>query len=231
MKRQNHPTKILVSITGSKNQHWQTELQEINEFNLNQVALFLECFTPEQRQLIYPALIRSCVKNIPLVHIRNDMLKSELEFLVKNFSSQYFTIHEDSFTFIQNWSGFEKNLYLEMNTDNLVSQSVKIQKIGGFCVDLAHFKISVTAKTQEAEYILQRKDISRYFACNHLNGYDPKRNTDLHTITSLQDFDYLKTLPKFLFSKVIAIETENSIKEQIDFRDYLSGFLDTTLAK
>jgi len=43
----------------------------------------------------------------------------------------------------------------------------------------------------------------------------------LHAITTLKDFDYLTTLPKYVFGKYIALEVENSIKEQIKFKEYL----------
>jgi hypothetical protein len=69
------------------------------------------------------------------------------------------------------------------------------------------------------------------FACNHLNGYSFKRNTDLHTIRSLKDFNYLKTLPKFLFGNVIGLETENNISRQLEFKKYLVKLLNQLFNK
>jgi hypothetical protein len=108
-----------------------------------------------------------------------------------------------------------------MNADNFISKTVDVQKIGGFCVDLSHFKIQEEKWSKEFEYIIKRKNISHYFACNHLNGYSYQKNKDLHTVKSLKDFDYLKTLPRFLFSQTIAIETDNSIADQLKFKKYL----------
>jgi len=212
---------ILVSITGSRQKDWESKLREIEKLGIRKVALFLSMFSKKQRGLIYKVLLNSCVKNVPLVHIRNDMVGSELLFLKKNFNSKYFTIHEDSFKYFKNWPGFQKSLFLEMNTDNFVSSMVQVNKIGGFCVDLSHFKVEETEWTKEFDYIFKRKAIKRYFACNHLNGYDLKNNSDMHTIKSLKDFDYLKDLPKFLFGKVIALEVDNSIVEQMKFKNYL----------
>lgn len=217
-------SKLLVGITGKKENHWKNKLKEINKLDIAEVALFLEWFKKPQRQKIYQALLKSKIKKIPLVHLRNDMDKSELAFLTKNFASHYFTIHEDSFNVLDKWRGFYKNLFLEMNTDNLLSANVDVTKIGGFCIDLAHFKVEETKRTKEFKYIRKRKN-SHYFFCNHLNGYSPSKNVDLHTIKSLNDFNYLKTLPKFLFGKVIALETENSIAEQLKFKEYLSKLL------
>jgi len=218
-------SKILISITGSKENHWRNKLEEIDKLKISKIALFLENFKLSQRKKIYRALLNSKVKRIPLVHIRNDMTRNELIFLAQNFYSLYFTIHEDGFKILYKWRGFYKNIFLEMNTDNFVSSLVKVNKIGGFCIDLSHFKVAEEKWSKEFEYIIKRKKIAKYFICNHLNGYSYQKNTDLHRIKSLKDFDYLKTLPKFMFGKIIALETENSISEQLKFKSYLIKLL------
>lgn len=152
------------------------------------------------------------------------MSKDELVFLAENFDSHYFTIHEDSFRFMGKWKGFYKHLFLEMNANDCVPEYVDIGRIGGFCIDLSHFKKAGQNKTKEFEYVMARKD-SHLFACNHLNGYSYKDNIDMHFVKSLKDFDYLKTLPKFLFGRAIALETNNSISEQLEFKRYLEGLL------
>lgn len=216
--------KVLIGVTGNKEAHWKEKLREIDSFDITEAALFLECFELGQRKRIYEALLSSDIKKIPLVHIRNDMDKGELVFLAKNFSTKYFTIHEDSFEVLSGWDGFYKNLFLEMNADNFIPGCVNIDKIGGFCIDLSHFMVAKGRNSAEYDYIVKRKKMP-YFACNHLNGYSPERNVDMHTINDISDFDYLKALPKFLFGKVIALETDNSIAEQLRFREYLAGLL------
>ena len=224
MKR-DFSNRILVSITGKKEIDWKNKLKEINRLDIRKIALFLEMFNKKTRNNLYIALLKSRVKEIPLVHIKNDMSKQEIEFLYKKFKSRYFTIHEDSFNYLEKWNGFHKNLYLEFNYDNFIPKNVKIKKIGGFCVDLSHFKASEEKFGREFQYVIKRKNMHKYFKCNHLNGYSYKTNKDLHTIKSLRDFDYLKTLPRFLFSDYIGIEVFNSIKEQLKFKKYLVKFL------
>lgn len=225
MAKKDFSDKILFGITGWKENHWKSKLKEINKLKLTKVSLFLEQFEENQRKKIYQALLDSEIKEIPLVHIRNDIKKEEITFLVKNFNSLYFTIHEDSFKFLKKWKGFYKKLYLEMNADNYISSLVEVRKIGGFCVDLSHFKIETTKLSKEFIYIFEKRKTSHYFDCNHLNGYYPKKNIDLHYINNLKDFDYLKTLPEFLFGDIIALEVYNSISEQIRFKKYLSKLL------
>jgi hypothetical protein len=221
--------KILISITGDQEKHWKSKLEDIERYKIKEIGLFLERFTKSQRDKIYKALSESKIESIPLVHIRNDMKKEELLFLFDNFGSKYFTIHEDSFKYLEKWKGYYKYLFLEMNIDNFVSQSVRVNKIGGFCVDLAHFKIEITKWSREFEYIFERRKTDRYFKCNHLNGYSSGKNRDMHTVERLQDFEYLKTLPKFVFGDIISLETENRIKDQLEYKKYLTKMIDEIL--
>lgn len=227
-KRKNFSKIITVGITGYKDKQWRDKLKEIEKFKISRASLFLERFTKRQRDKIYRALLKSKIKEIPLVHIRNDMTRDELVFLAKNYNQPYFTIHESGFKYLDKWRGFHKNLYLEMNYDNYVSAKVKVEKIGGFCVDLAHFKAGEEKFSKDFEYvafIAETKNKKKYFKCNHISGYSFARNSDLHTPKNLKDFDYLKTLPEFLFGDVMAIEVDNSIAEQLKFKEYISKIL------
>ena len=214
--------RILFGI-GSFGSDWRKQLKDINKLNIPKIALFLECMELPERKEVYKELSDSKVKNIPLVHVRGDMEREELIFLKKNFKSSYFTIHENEFKFLPKWRGFQKNIFLEMNTDDHVSKSVKLERIGGFCVDISHFKVAEQKWSEEFEYTI-KKSLKR-FACNHLNGYSYKLNSDLHIIKSLKEFDYLETMPSFIFGKAIALETGNSIAEQIKFKKYIMNLL------
>lgn len=216
----NITNRILVGL-GASGSHWPSQLRELEQRHITRIALFLECMKLPERQLVYQALLKSYIKQIPLVHIRGDMSKKELIFLSTKFHSIYFTIHENDFKLLSKWRGYHRNLFLEMNTDNFVSRRVQVNKIGGFCVDLAHFKVEEEKWSKEFEYIMRREKVTKDFACNHLNGYSYKLNGDLHTIKRLKDFDYLKTLPHFVFGKVIALETSNSISQQLKFKNYI----------
>ncbi len=228
--RGNFEKRILLGITGAKDKDWQEKLNDLNKLQIQEAALFLEKFSQSQRKKIYRALLDSSLKRIPFCHIRNDMEIEEVVFLENKFKTKYFNIHEKSFGFLEKWPGFEKKLYLEMDANNYISQKVIVEKIGGFCVDLSHFKIAQTGWTKEFDYTYFRKGKIK-FACNHLNGYDEIKNADMHTVKSLKDFDYLTTLPKFIFGKIIALETDNSIAQQIKFKKYLVKLLEDLFNK
>ena len=216
--------RILVGLTGYNSQQINRKIRELEKFKLNSVSLFFERLPVKEREKVYACLKKSSIKKIPLVHIREDMNVKELDFFKKNYQTKYFTIHEIHFKIIKKWKGFYKDLYLEMNKDNIVDQDVMVEKIGGFCVDLSHFKSAEEKWSKEFIYTLERAD-DKIFACNHLNGYSYRKNTDLHSISHCREFNYLRTLPEFLFGECIAIEVDHSIAKQLEFKKYLLKFL------
>lgn len=220
--------QLLVSITGYKKNDWQNKLREITKYHIKEIGLFMEAFPPRQRQGLLSDLKKSCVKKIPLVHIRQDTTKQEIKFLIKNFGSRYFTIHESHFPILKNWRGYYKNLYLELNTDNRINKYVQVKKIGGFCTDLAHFEIETVKQSREFRYTVDRIGKVK-IGCNHLSGYSRYRNTDLHTVTGVKQFDYIKKLPHVVFGNVIAFEIFNSIKDQLCYYPHVKKILQGNL--
>ncbi len=226
----NFEKRILFGITGFRESDWTDKLKQIKKLGSKEASLFLERFNQSQRKKIYRALLDSGLKRIPLVHVCNDMEVEEFAFLESKFKTACFNIHEKGFAFLGKWKGFEKKIYLEMNTDDFISNKVNVEKIGGFCVDLSHFKVAQTKKSKEFDYIRLMRLKSR-FLCNHLNGYSGKKNSDLHTVKSLRDFEYLKTLPKFIFGKFIGLEMENDIFAQLRYKKYLVNLLNKSFNK
>ncbi|MBI2041739.1 MAG: hypothetical protein HYT20_01810 [Candidatus Nealsonbacteria bacterium] len=224
MNKTDFSKRIYLGITGGKNIDWQSKLKEINQLGIKEAAVFLERFNKQERDNLRRFLPESSIKKVPLVHLRSDTGKDEVRFFIDNFQTEYFNIHEDHFNLLDQWEGYWDKLYLEMNYDSEIAKNVKVRKIGGFCVDLAHFKSAIARGSDEASYIFSEKDKIK-FASNHLGGYSPETKSDLHVIANLKNFDYLATLPKWVFSDVIAIEVDNSIKEQMVFRDYILKLL------
>lgn len=213
--------RIIVGITGINSKECISKINEIVKFKLNEAALFLEHLEKNDRDCVYAALEKSGIKNIPLVHLRSDMSREEIKMLEGVYKVRYFTIHEDHFKIINHWRGFYKKMYLEMSTDDFVAANVKVEKIGGFCVDLAHYKKQSILNNKDYKYVYDRRNILKLFACNHLSGYNPKNNMDMHSVESEKDFLYLKDLPEFVFGELIAFEINNSIKKQLNLKKHL----------
>lgn len=212
---------VLVSIAGETERLMLSKIREINKLKITRAALFLTEVDKTEKHRIYKALLQSTIKEIPLVHLRNDMSLEEVVFLEENFRPTYYTIHENSFYYLKKWVGFKKRLYMEFGGHRKRVPEAKVETIGGFCVDLAHYKIGETSQTEQFRYQIYRRKRNKLFACNHLNGYDYQKNTCVHHPRRIEEFAYLKTLPKFVFGKIIALEMENSIKEQLVWRKKL----------
>jgi hypothetical protein len=212
-------------LTAKKGKGWEKKLEDIKRYKIKKFVLFIEEIKKKEREKLYRKLLNNGFE-IPFVHIRSDSDKQELEFLAKNFQSRDFNIHERDFNHLDRWNGFLKQLCLELNYDNYIPKSMNINKIGGFCIDLSHFKAAEERKSKEFLYVLKRKNNNKKFLCNHLNGYSYKKRSDMHLISSTKDFDYLLSLPKFVFGKIIAMEMYNSIQEQLKFKKYLVKLLE-----
>lgn len=225
MEHRDFSERIFLSLTGHLAADWRAKMDEINDLGLETIALFLEYFERSERHKIYETLEKSPVKNIPLIHIKGDMAKDELKYLCELYKYPYLTIHEEYFGHLEKWEGFYQNLYLELNYDNSLARNIDIDRIGGFCVDLSHFKTAEEKWSKEFNYILSKQSKKDIFRCNHLNGYSYKDNKDVHTISSLEEFEYLKTLPDFIFGDVIAIEVFNSLRDQTAYRKYIIDLL------
>jgi hypothetical protein len=221
----NDTRKFLLSITGNTVQDCKNKLQEIQQRKIDETALFFQHLSFDQRQEVYNALAKTDVKKVPLVHIGASFNKNELDFLFKNYQTRYFTIHESDFNVLSQWKGFYQYLFLEMSTDNVVANNVEVEKIGGFCVDLAHYQKQKDRDTVDYHYVYDRRNNKNLFQCNHLSGYSFSEMEDLHYAESVKDFDYIKVLPEFVFSNIIAMEVNNSIAEQMKFREYVKELL------
>jgi hypothetical protein len=220
MRAEDIKDKIYFGITGEDNHDWRKKLDWINAHDIKEAAVFLERFEPKEREELRQALLESSLKKVPLVHIRHDTTKAELEFFDKNFQTHCFNIHEKHFNRLDRWEGWWNKLYLEMNYDSEIPQKVRVEEIGGFCIDLAHFRAALAEGSEEAYYVwLRRNNVS--FRCNHLGGYSEDKDVDLHWVDDKNEFNYLAELPEYVFGDIIALEVDNGLNQQQEFKEHI----------
>ncbi len=116
-------------------------------------------------------------------------------------------------------------MLIEFNYNNKIKKDVDMKKVAGFCIDLSHFKASEERWTKEFEIVIDDRKHTNHFLANHLNGYSEKKRRDLHTVKSNKELNYLKTLPKFVFGEIIALEMFNPISEQLKYKNYIIEIL------
>jgi hypothetical protein len=221
--------RIFVGITTTssrrKKDHWREQLKEIDQLGIKEIAIFPTCLGLQERKSFYRELESSSIKEIKLVHLRaRDFTPEELDYFSNRFGTKIFNCHEKDFDLAyQKFPKYRKQLALEMNYDNLIENSLPPDKMGGFCLDLSHLYTAFVRQRAEYDYVLRHLKYTSVKA-NHLNGFSFRRKRDLHFVTDKHQFDYLLELKRIspsFFSRVIAFELENSIRKQLEFKDYI----------
>ena len=138
------------------------------------------------------------VQEIKLVHLRGeDFTSEEINYFHHNFKTRLFNCHEEHLDRLyQQFPRFRKNILLELNYNNKIENQVEPNKLGGFCIDLAHYQVAQDKNCCEVDYILKRLKNTPIQA-NHLNGYSIHSRTfhrDRHLVTNLKQFNYLMGL-------------------------------------
>ena len=219
--------KILPSITTTKNSDWRAKIKEINKLGLKEAGLFPTCLEKKERTEMYKALEKSTLKIFPLVHIRNDMLPDELDYLMKKFQVKAFNVHSNSeFPFHYSYLRHRKMIFIE----NIYSplDEKEIRKFGGICLDVSHLE---NDRLQEPEKFKHNvRLLEKYpIGCNHIGCFakslrrdeEGYLRRDTHMMGDLSQLDYLKNYPKKYFSSIVAIELENTIEKQLEAKNYL----------
>ncbi|MDO8503067.1 MAG: hypothetical protein Q7S60_00045 [bacterium] len=223
--------KILVSVTTTRTSDWKGKIKEIKELGLKEIAIFPTCLSGSQRKELYLLLEASGVKSIPYCHLRNDMKVEELDYLTEKYNVQAFSTHMGvEYPFLYDWSKYEKIVYIE-NVFHTLDEK-EINDFGGICLDISHLendRIFSPEKFRRNVEIIEKK----YIGANHVSSVKNFSKIDemgavrydCHNFQELSEFDYLKRYPLSYFSSFIAIEAENSIKEQLKAREYIINLL------
>ena len=130
--------KVYVSLTGHDFMAFERKFKEIKKHGLQEVALFLSALPHKHHKYVFEKLLKSEIKYIPLVHITEETTKAEIELLKRRFKTKYFNIHNHSLKTIEKYQPYLKNILLETHPE-VVFDEIGLAKIGGFCIDVAHF--------------------------------------------------------------------------------------------
>lgn len=223
---------ILPTITTTFKANWKGKIKEAEMFELKEIALFLTCLDKNERREAYNLLSKTNIKSIPFVHLRHDMGVEELEFLIKEYNTQVFCVHSSQeYPIPGEWINFSSIIAVE-NTLNTWLEEKEIKRFGGICLDFAHLENDRTTNLEKFnhDFSLLGKFPVR---CNHISAIkenfiieeDEKIRYDSHSFSDLSNFDYLKKYSLELFSDFCALELENSIRDQLQVKDYILKIL------
>jgi len=228
--------KILPTITTTPGSDWRKKIREINELKIKEIALFLTAIGKKDRSELYALLKESSVTKIPFVHLRSDMDIFELDYFVENYGTKVFNFHTAAeFPFINDWQKYRDIIYIE-NVYYPFNEE-EIQNFAGLCLDFSHMendRISDKIKFEFNVKIFEKYPIG----CGHISAikketwcdkddrYDKNIDRhDFHKLDDLSELDYLKNYPRKYFAPYLAIELENSIKEQLRAKEYIENII------
>jgi len=232
--KKNNKRKILPSITTTFGSDWKAQLKEVKELRLKEIAIFPTCLKERERKKFYNLIEKTGIKSIPFCHLRSDMKIEELDYLINKFHTKVFSLHSlVEFPLLYDYSKYKNMIYIENVFSPLNEREIK--NFGGISLDISHLendRLLHKEKFKKDLKVIKKCSIG----CNHISTIKKfillkgklkergVRHTD-HLLESFSDLDYLKKYSKNYFSDMIAIELENSIKEQLLAKKYIANIL------
>lgn len=222
-------SRIFPGVTTTQNGTWRKSLEEADELGIKEICLFLTCLLiAAERGEFYKVLKNTKISKVPMVHLRSDMQPWELNFFIENFDTQAFNIHsEKEFPLVYDLGNYKKLIYLE-------NALVKIEfsefaQWAGICLDFTHLEDD--RRLNPSHYQSVMEIISKFpCGCAHISSIKPKTyeyapgkysyTNGAHHFDCLSEFDYLTNYLEY-FPRIIALELENPITEQLKAIEYI----------
>lgn len=226
--------KILLGLTTTSLSDWREKIKEIKFYNIKEIALFPTVLPRKERKELYQLLEKSPLKEIPHVHLRNDMEIWELDYFVKKYQTKVFNIHPTKeYPLLLNYAEYVKKIYIE-NTEETPADE-ELEKFGGLCPDFSHWeKFSILIGS---DYDQKMNHLAKNYkiGCCHISSVRNVANKITfvkklalkgrsHFLKKLSDLDYMKKYLDYL-PEIISIELENSFKEQLKAKEYLEKII------
>lgn len=216
--------KIYPCITTLTKNNWRRQIADINRRHLKEAAVFLTGLPNlKDRNQLYQLLKPSSIKHVPHVHVRTEVSPEEVRWFYKNFKTRQFNTHCSFFKDIVGYPYLKKCFLLETTHD--FSEEL-VKKAAGYCLDISHMMdrghwLANSNLIGKVELLLKQGIKPQG---NHLSGI-LKNGWGTHHPNHCDNFDYLFKTPRDYFSKVICLEVENSIAEQLKFINYINQHL------
>lgn len=232
-RRLNIIMKILPAITTIFN--WRKKVAEVKELGLEEVSLFLTLVNTKERRELFRLLRDTKISKVPFVHLRSDMTKDEIDYLIKNYHAEVFNTHtKKEFPYPIDYQRYKKMIYIENVYEPFDENEIK--EFAGVCLDFSHLEDDKVFRPVIYKHNIEV--IEKYgCGCNHISPAKKRfsflekgevkypKEQHPHFLKKLSEMDYLKRYPAKYFSKFMALEMENSIKEQLEARDYILKLL------
>ncbi|PIT88243.1 MAG: hypothetical protein COU29_03180 [Candidatus Magasanikbacteria bacterium CG10_big_fil_rev_8_21_14_0_10_36_32] len=221
--------KILLSITTTPGSDWRQKIKEIDDLNLKEVALFPTFLEKKERDVLYNLLEKTNLETIPFTHLREeDMELAEIKYLTERWSCKVFNIHSGAVDVNKNVFGdYCDKIYVENGAALLEEKFVKAS--AGICLDFTHLENDRRLQPEIYDYIVNLTKKYKV-GCAHIGAIMDKSffredvasyRYDKHFAEKESQFDYLKNYSLEMFPDYTALELENTLAEQLEFKNYI----------
>lgn len=225
-------TVILPSLTTYMTPDWPERVGQLDQLNITQMALFLTDLVLAERKKLYQLLPQTKLKQIPQVHLRDDMETWEIDWLIKNYQTSLFNIHAspEFAQFVQENSQYRHLFYVEngKRLDDLFEKMVT--SCAGLCLDFSHWAVGQFLHRPGYQKLPAIVETTR-IGCAHVSAFvpqgrvehAPKRNYVSyapHDFLSLNELDYLLQFKKYL-PEYVSLELVNPLSQHLEAIAYL----------
>ncbi|MDP1884143.1 MAG: hypothetical protein Q8L10_02140 [Candidatus Moranbacteria bacterium] len=234
--------KILLGLTTTSGSDYKAKIDEAEALGIEEVALFLSGVGLEKRKELYRLLENSSIKSIPHVHLRDDMLLWELEYLEKKFAVKVFNIHNKND--VRNFSGFDFGRYRDRTyVENSISadsipDEEELENFAGLCIDFSHWQDAITLGVESYDGEIRKMARKFPIGCAHISAVGAKisgsrdatfpdivySHYSKHFFDDLDEFDYLGKYVGFI-PELVSLELENSFEEQLEAKGYIEKII------
>lgn len=224
--------KILLGLTTTPASDWRDKIEEIRRLNITEISFFPTFLKSYERKELYKLLENSPVKNIPHVHLRNDMELQEINYLVNNFKTRTFNIHsEKEYPLLHDLSLYNSIIYVE---NTILPKEEEFNKFAGICIDFSHWHDEALRNNSNYDKKMRYFVKTYKIGCCHVSAIKKEPILDKvikdcliyasHWIDNLDELSYLKKYNEYL-PEYISIELENSFETQLKVKEYLEKII------
>jgi hypothetical protein len=234
---------LLLGLTTTWGSDWRAKVKEIDQFRIEEIALFVTGIERKERDELYRLLENSQLKKIRHTHLREqDMKGDEIDYLRKRWGCELFNLPPTNAALESlktDLRSYRDLIYIEntgrsMNTVNENFERV-VMEGAGLCIDFSHWQdYGILQKlpgydnfeTLANEYPIGCAHISAIMDNPNtpIKGIDTPNDYNRHTYTRLDQFDYLPNFKKY-FPPYLSLELENSFEEQIKAKEYINKLI------
>lgn len=228
--------KIYLGLTTTWGSDWRQKTKEIDRLGLKEIALFPTALELSERRELYDLISATGLKKAPFVHLRTDMERWEIDWLIEKYQTEIFNIHADekSEEFLKRNADLAGNIYVENSLIMDYFEST-LTKCAGICLDLAHCEDFAVRQNLPEQEILRELLQSHRVGCTHMPAVRAEKYEAIthgksfmvyesHTMEKFEEMNYIKKHVQYL-TDFNAIELNNTLSEQVKVKEYLEGIL------